>query len=49
MNPGSADLRWDHKDPADRIIAATALAQGVAVLTKDARFHRGDSPVEAEW
>ena len=45
----SADLAWDHKDPADRIIAATALRLGVPVLTKDARFHRPDSPVEAVW
>jgi len=45
----SADLRWDHKDPADRVIAATALVLGVPVLTKDERFHREDSPVKAVW
>lgn len=29
---------WDHRDPADRIIVATARAQGCAVLTEDARI-----------
>ncbi len=45
----SADLPWDHSDPADRIIAATALVHGMPVLTKDGRFHQEDSPVEAVW
>lgn len=45
----SANLRWDHKDPADRIIADTALVHGVPVLTKDRAFHEADSPVEAVW
>lgn len=44
-----AELDWDQRDPADRIIAATALAQGVAVLTKDAMFHQPGCPVEALW
>lgn len=45
----AAELPWSHRDPADRIIAATALELGVPVLTKDGRFHRSDSPVEAVW
>jgi len=45
----AAELRWDHRDPADRIIAATALHHGVPVLTKDGRFHVADSPVAAVW
>lgn len=45
----AAELNWDHRDPADRIIAATALKYGVPVLTKDIRFHESDSPVKAVW
>jgi len=44
-----AELDWAHRDPADRLIAVTALRQGVPVLTKDHQFHRSDSPVEAVW
>jgi len=32
----SLALRWDHRDPADRVIVATALAKGIPLLTKDA-------------
>ena len=45
----SAELNWAHKDPADRIIAATALLRGVPVLNKDRLFHQPDCPVEAVW
>jgi len=45
----AAELDWAHRDPADRIIAATALAHGVPVLTKDRVFHRKGCPVEAVW
>ncbi len=45
----AAELDWEHRDPADRLIAATALKHGVPVLTKDRRFHASDSPVEAVW
>ncbi len=45
----AAELVWEHGDPADRLIAAAALERGVAVLTKDGRFHAPDSPVEAVW
>jgi PIN domain nuclease of toxin-antitoxin system len=45
----AADLDWTHRDPADRIIAATALLHGVPVLTKDQVFHAEDSPVKAVW
>ncbi len=44
-----AELEWSHQDPADRLIAVTALKLGLPVLTKDDRFHRSDSPVEAVW
>lgn len=45
----AAELDWSHSDPADRLIAATALAHGVSVLTKDRVFHADDSPVTAAW
>ena len=45
----TAELDWPHRDPADRIIAATALAHGVPVLTKDEIFHQPDCPVEVVW
>lgn len=40
----AAELPPVHKDPADRIIVATALSQGAALLTKDARLRAYDVP-----
>ena len=34
----SADLDNFHRDPADRIISATAVAQGTALITADSRI-----------
>jgi PIN domain nuclease of toxin-antitoxin system len=31
----SASLPWDHHDPADRVIVASALKQNVPLLSKD--------------
>ncbi len=31
----SAALEWEHRDPADRVIVATALERGLPLLTKD--------------
>ncbi|MEO5915151.1 MAG: type II toxin-antitoxin system VapC family toxin [Luteolibacter sp.] len=45
----AAGLDWQHRDPADRIIAATGLGHSVPILTKDRRFHETDSPVMAIW
>ena len=45
----AGELEWHHGDPADRLIAATALERHVPVLTKDRAFHAPDSPVEAVW
>lgn len=45
----AASLEWAHRDPADRIIAATAITRGVPVLTKDRVFHSEECPVEAVW
>jgi PIN domain nuclease of toxin-antitoxin system len=32
-------LDWSHRDPADRVIVATALMKEVPVLTKDRALH----------
>lgn len=44
-----AEMDWAHRDPADRLIAATALYYDVPVLTRDRVFHAPDSPVKAVW
>lgn len=31
----SLALEWDHRDPADRVIVATAVMHGLSILTKD--------------
>lgn len=36
----SLELPWDHRDPADRVIVATALLQDVPLLTADTEIHR---------
>lgn len=33
------ELKWEHRDPADRTIVATALGLGVPVLSKDKIVH----------
>lgn len=35
----SLSLVWDHPDPADRVIVATALIKGLPLLTKDETIH----------
>lgn len=45
---GTLALKWDHRDPADRVIVATALSRGVPVLTKDYRV-RDFGGVETVW
>jgi PIN domain nuclease of toxin-antitoxin system len=35
----SLELPWEHRDPADRVIVATALLRGLPILTKDALLH----------
>ncbi len=44
----SLSLAWDHRDPADRVIVATALGRGVPLLTKDERIHAFGG-VECIW
>lgn len=36
----SLELAWDHRDPADRVIVATAILQDVPLLTADTELHR---------
>jgi PIN domain nuclease of toxin-antitoxin system len=36
----SLELAWDHRDPADRVIVATAILQDVPLLTADTEIHR---------
>ncbi len=36
----SLSLAWEHPDPADRVIVATALMRGLPLLTKDATIHQ---------
>lgn len=44
----SARLPWAHRDPADRVIVATAQAKNVRVLTKDALLH-AEAPASCVW
>lgn len=44
-----AEMEWENRDPADRIVAATALQLGVPVVTVDEKFHGENSPVKAVW
>ncbi|CAN5661830.1 hypothetical protein BH23PSE1_BH23PSE1_05760 [soil metagenome] len=39
---GSFD--WPHRDPFDQIIVATALARGLAVISKDATLDSNGAP-----
>ena len=36
----SLELAWDHRDPADLVIVATAILQDVPLLTADSEIHR---------
>lgn len=44
----SARFAWAHRDPADRVIVATAELKGVPVLTKDAVLH-AEAPARCIW
>ncbi|WP_373046693.1 type II toxin-antitoxin system VapC family toxin [Vulgatibacter sp.] len=35
----TAMLEWDHRDPADRVIVATAMEHGIPLLSKDTALH----------
>ena len=36
----SLALPWDHRDPADRVIVATAILQDLPLITADTEIHR---------
>jgi PIN domain nuclease of toxin-antitoxin system len=36
----SLGLAWDHRDPADRVIVATAVLRGAPLVTADEEIHR---------
>jgi PIN domain nuclease of toxin-antitoxin system len=42
----AATLPWTHRDPFDRIIGATAITQGLTLISTDAVF---DSLTHAQW
>ena len=44
----SLSLAWNHTDPADRVIVATALTKGLPLLTKDERI-RAYTGVTSIW
>lgn len=44
----TAALDWDHRDPADRVIVATAVIAGLPILTKDRAMHT-QKLVECVW
>lgn len=44
----SLALDWEHRDPADRVIVATALHRGVPLVTKDEAI-RAWGGVECIW
>lgn len=44
----SSRLEWDHRDPADRVIVATALMKRVPLMTKD-EVIRSFAGVEHVW
>jgi PIN domain nuclease of toxin-antitoxin system len=44
----AAQLAWDHNDPLDRIIVATAMVHRAPLVTKDDRIRRFQ-PANAIW
>lgn len=44
----SIELAWEHRDPADRVIVATAVSKNVPLLTKDDTI-RSAGLVETIW
>lgn len=41
----AGSLPWDHRDPFDRMIAATALLEDLVLVTRDSQFDRVDGLV----
>lgn len=36
----SIKLKWDHKDPADRVIVATAISKKLPIISRDEKISR---------
>jgi PIN domain nuclease of toxin-antitoxin system len=36
----SITLNWEHKDPADRVIVATAISKAIPIISKDEKIAR---------
>lgn len=36
----SIKLDWDHRDPADRVIVATALSRKIPIITRDEKIRK---------
>lgn len=34
----SIKLKWNHKDPADRVIVATAISKAIPIISKDEKI-----------
>ena len=46
----SAALEWDHRDPFDRILAATAIVSGTPLISADSKFDTlDDSRLQRIW
>lgn len=39
----ASTMNWEHRDPFDRLIVSTALALGVALVSKDSAFEDRDN------
>lgn len=42
----AAMMRWEHRDPFDRLLAATAIARGIPIISVDVIF---DALAERVW
>lgn len=45
----AATLDWAHRDPFDRILAATALESGATLLSADEMFDTLEQPIKRIW
>lgn len=48
INERAGRLDWDHRDPFDRIIVATAQTLGVPIVTRDRALH-GFDDINCIW
>jgi len=36
----TVELAWEHRDPADRVVVATAMRRGLPLITSDAEMNK---------